>query len=451
MAASATYPPTLEAELEPEDPSVERRDEHGRRGPVAATPRPLELPTIAVVAEGAALATIVGWDGSASWRLIRVAVVLAVAAAAARAIRRTGRVGRGTTSLLAGIAGVVAGLGIGGVYLAKVGVSAMTAAGIVASIAGIALLVLGATTLIRVIRGGWRLLAVPAGLLLLVFVLYPLTVAVNVTNRPATPHGATTPADRGLEYQDVEFTTGDAVSISGWYIPSRNRAAVLLLHGSGSGRSAVLDHAVLLARHGYGALLIDTRGHGSSGGDAMDFGWYGDLDIAAAVSFLERQTDVDSAKIAVLGLSMGGEQAIAAVGVDERIRAVVAEGVTGMQAADHGWAERYGARGWVQLVIDQVMYGAAGMLSGADRPMSLRDAIHQAAPRPVLMIAGGDTISEEVAGRWLEQASPGSAELWVIPGAGHTGGLGTQPEGWEARVVGFLDAALAPSPMNEAT
>ena len=38
----------------------------------------------------------------------------------------------------------------------------------------------------------------------------------------------------------------------------------------------------------------------------------------------------------MLVLSMGGEQAIAATGSDPRIRAVVAEGVTGMHVADHG-------------------------------------------------------------------------------------------------------------------
>lgn len=45
----------------------------------------------------------------------------------------------------------------------------------------------------------------------------------------------------------------------------------------------------MLARHGYGALLVDTRGHGLSGGHVMDFGWWGDRDLAAAVSFLDPQ------------------------------------------------------------------------------------------------------------------------------------------------------------------
>ena len=66
----------------------------------------------------------------------------------------------------------------------------------------------------------------------------------------------------------------------------------------------MLGQAAVLARHGYGTLLLDTRSHGRSGGHAMDFGWWGDRDIAAAVSFLGRQPGVQAGKIAVLGESM---------------------------------------------------------------------------------------------------------------------------------------------------
>src|SRR5690348_18152883 len=90
--------------------------------------------------------------------------------------------------------------------------------------------------------------------------------------------------------------------------------------------TAVLPQAAVLARHGYGALLLDTRGHGRSGGHAMDFGWWGGRDIAASVSFLARQPGVQPGKIAVAWESMGGEQALVAARADPRIRAVVAEG-----------------------------------------------------------------------------------------------------------------------------
>ena len=232
--------------------------------------------------------------------------------------------------------------------------------------------------------------------------------------------------------------------LSAWYIPPRNGAAVLLLAGSGDTRTSVLGQAAVLARHGYGALLLDTRGHGPSGGHAMDFGWWGDRDIAPAVSFLERQPGVRAGKRALVGESMGGEQAIVAAGSDPRVRAVVAEGVTGMQVADHGWLP-HGIDGALSLGQDWVQYTAAGLLSGAPRPMSIRDAIRAAAPRPVLIIAGGTSADEPVAARWFQAAAPATVQVWTVPHAGHTQGLATAPEAWEAHVTGFLAAALNPA------
>jgi amidase len=65
---------------------------------------------------------------------------------------------------------------------------------------------------------------------------------------------------------------------------------------------------------------------------------------------------------------MGGEQALAAAGTDARIGAVVAEGVTGQQLADHGWLPQ-GLDGSLQRGMEWVMYTAAGLLSGAARPI----------------------------------------------------------------------------------
>jgi pimeloyl-ACP methyl ester carboxylesterase len=243
----------------------------------------------------------------------------------------------------------------------------------------------------------------------------------------------------------VAFRTADGVRLSAWYIPPRNGAAVVLLPGAGSTRTSVLGQAAVLATHGYGALLVDTRGHGRSGGHAMDFGWWGDQDLAAAVSFLARQPGVRTGKIAVLGESRGGEQAIAAMGSDPRIRAVVAEGVTGLQVADHGWLP-HGIDGALQRGMEWVQYTAAGLLSGAPRPISIRNGIRAAAPRPALIIAGGATADEPAAARWFQAASPATVQLWVVPHAGHTQGLATAPRAWEAHVISFLNAALKPHP-----
>jgi uncharacterized protein len=403
---------------------------------------PVVVPA-AMAAEGVAFTVLLGLDGSAVWQVARVLVSLVLTALAVWFTRRTGRPGQGAAALVVGIAGTAAGGGVAGGHLSKAGLDAAAVLAAVVLVTGVFLMIWGAVALVRALPGWWRLLAIPAAWAVLEFALFPLTVALIATNEPPGALGTATPARYGLTYRDVAFRTADGVRLSAWYIPGRNGAAVVLLPGSGSTRTAVLAQAAVLARHGYGALLADGRGHGRSGGHAMDFGWWGGRDIAAAVSFLGRQPATRAGKIAVLGESMGGEQALAALGAGQRIRAVVAEGATGQQQSDHGWKPN-GITGVLERGVEWVQYTTAGLLSGAPRPMSIPDSIRAAAPRPVLIIAAGAVSSEPVAARWFHAASPATVQVWVVPHAGHTQGLATAPLAWETHVISFLTAALHP-------
>jgi pimeloyl-ACP methyl ester carboxylesterase len=396
-----------------------------------------------MAAEGVAFAVLLALDGSPVWQVARVLVTLTLTGLAVWFTRRAGRIGQGATALLLGIAGTAGGGGVASVHLAKAGLDAAATLAAVVLLTGLFLLVWGAAALVRAMPGWWRLLAIPAAWVLLELVLFPLTIAVGATNEPPGTLGSATPAKYGLTYRNVTFRTADGVRLSAWYIPARDGAAVVVLPGSGSARTAVLPQAAVLARHGYGALLLDPRGHGLSGGHAMDFGWWGGRDTAAAVSFLARQPGVRTGKIAVLGESMGGEQALAAMRSDPRIRAVVAEGATGQQLADHGWRP-HDITGILQRGMEWVQYTAAGLLSGAPRPVSIPDALRAAAPRPALIIAAGAVTGEPVAARWFQAASPATVRAWVVAHAGHTQGLATEPRAWETHVISFLNTALHP-------
>ena len=105
----------------------------------------------------------------------------------------------------------------------------------------------------------------------------------------------------------------------------------------------------------------------------------------------------------------------------------------------------YGIDGALTRAEKWVMYTAAGLLSGAPRPVPLRDAIAAAAPRPVLIIADGAVPDEPTAARWFQATSPATVRVWVVPHAGHTAALTTQPRAWEERVTSFLTAALNPA------
>ncbi|MFZ0012578.1 MAG: alpha/beta fold hydrolase, partial [Acidimicrobiia bacterium] len=231
-----------------------------------------------------------------------------------------------------------------------------------------------------------------------------------------------------------------------WYAPSTNGATVILRHGAGSDASSVFPQAGVLAAHGFGVLVTDARGHGRSQGRAMEFGWFGDLDIGAAVDFLVAQPEVDAGKIAVVGMSMGGEEAIGAIGSDPRIAAVVAEGATARTDADKRWlAEVYGFRGRIQLGLEWAQYSVTDLLTDASKPLPLANAARSAAPRPILLIAGGEMADEVHVIDYLNEQAGGNVSTWTVGDAGHIEGLATDPAGWEEEVVGFLETALMQS------
>lgn len=364
--------------------------------------------------------------------------------------RTRGRIGRPAGRAMAwlavvlGLVGVSLGVGIGARNLQVAGVSPTVAAGLAGLVVGLVAAVAGATVLVRGVHGWRRWLALPVALLLVWFVAWPLTMAVMVTNVPPIRVGSQTPADRGVAFDDVTFMTTDGVRLSAWYIPSRTGAAVVLRHGATSTRSDTLDEAVVLAGRGYGVLATDARGHGGSGGVAMDWGWYGDLDTAAAVTYLTHRPDVDADRIAVVGLSMGGEEALGAAAADPRIRAVVAEGVSsrGTVADDDLVLPDHVGR-WMNVGQTWIQQHVADLLTGATAPRGLRSAVVAVAPRPVLLIVGGDALGgETTAGPRLRAAAPDSVDLWEVAGGPHIGGLDTRPQQWETRVTGFLDRTL---------
>ena len=404
----------------------------------------------AVVVLTVAVTFLVVRDGTAVWQVLRGACVVGLGTALWLLALPLQSFGRGAVACAVGLVAFAVGLGIGLPHLAKTGMTMATVAGLACLVAGAWLIVAGARAMLRG-RRWWVAAPSIVGLLVLVG-LASLTVgqAVAATNVPATSVGQGTPAQFGVDYRDVTFTAADGVSLAAWYLPSANGAAVVLRHGAGSTRSDVLEQAAVLARAGYGVLMMDARGHGRSEGAAMDFGWYGDVDVSAGVDFLAAQAEVDASRIGAVGLSMGGEEVIGAAASDPRIRAVVAEGATARTPQDKAWMPRvFGVAGSIQQRIDTVTYAVVDALTSASPPISLRGAAAGAAPRPMLLIAGEAVEEEPHAAREIQSGSPATVSVWVVEGAPHVAGLATQPQQWQERVTTFLDGALQSPPIKD--
>ena len=337
------------------------------------------------------------------------ALGVATAAPAAYFMRHGGLQGDHYTGLLAGVAGVILLLA-GPVILWR---SRRTEGSRAQRYRRRTLAVLFAPVLAAAI--GW-------------FLVFPIGVGYIYTH---TAPGPAEP-DLGVPYQNVLVTTGDGLELTATYVPSRNRAAVLLFPGAS--RS---EEARMLLAHGYGVLLLDPRGQGASDGDTVR--WAGDEDLAAGAAYLQQRPEVDADRVGALGFSIGGEMLLRAAAQSDSIHAVVSEGA-GESVGETD------VSGIARLLVDPsqaVMKAATAIFSNHMPPPPIVDSIGAISPRPVLLMYADPGIGGESTRQPEYFAAAGDPKtIWQVPGASHTGGLDAEPAVYERRVVGFFDDAL---------
>jgi pimeloyl-ACP methyl ester carboxylesterase len=266
-----------------------------------------------------------------------------------------------------------------------------------------------------------------------VFVVVPLTLSVYLVHKPRAALGH---PDLGAPYTEVAFPSSDGLTIRAWYVPPRNGAVVVLLHGSGGDRSGTRHQARMLVRHGYGALLVDARGRGTSDGDNGSYGWTWNRDVRGAVDFLSLR---GVERIAAYGLSTGAEVALQAAAEDRRIDAVVSDGAEARSVRENA-LDRESDR-WFVLPYTGMLEVGYRFLSGERRPPSLDTLVPRISPRPLLIVSTGDAYEQTMGRVWFAAAKQ-PKQLYELPNAAHTRGLAAHPHEYEARVVGFLDRAL---------
>jgi uncharacterized protein len=363
--------------------------------------------------------------------------------AAAWAYPRLPAGARAALAVAFGLFGLVAGGSEGGYHLFTVGLSGDDYTGLFAVLGGLLLVALGLHKLWRTRRvdENWRRRYLRRSLIGIAAVVvgfeivFPALFAYGYTHfgRSFTPQ-----AHLGVSYQSVTFRTSDGLKLAGWYVPSRNRAAVVALPASG--RSGPQAHARMLARHGYGVLIFDPRGTGESEGDP--YRWGGDRDVKAALTYLRRRPDVDSKRIGGLGLSLGGELMLQTAGETDALKAVVSEGA-GIRSIREQMLKP-GALKWLSAPFWATQTATIALFSNRTPPPNLKDLVARVSPRPLFFIYSGHPVGGEELNEQFYAAAGQPKTLWKIPEAAHTGGLDARPEEYERRVINFFDQALLP-------
>jgi fermentation-respiration switch protein FrsA (DUF1100 family) len=113
------------------------------------------------------------------------------------------------------------------------------------------------------------------------------------------------PSHIGLAFEDVFFTTKDAIRLHGWFIPHQEaRATLVWFHGNaGNISDRLLNIKLLHDRIKTNIFIFDYRGYGRSEGTASEKGTY--LDGEAAIKYLLERDDASARRLVLFGRSLG--------------------------------------------------------------------------------------------------------------------------------------------------
>ncbi len=247
--------------------------------------------------------------------------------------------------------------------------------------------------------------AIVVALLVSVVVLNAATGAIE---RPLIyfPSGAVdrTPADVGLEYEQVDLVTADGVVIEGWFVPgtdeTHSRISWLWFHGNAGNIGDRVD--LIRELHdavGVSIFIVSYRGYGRSSGSPTEQGLY--RDARAALEYLRSRPDVDPERIVYFGRSIGSAVAVDLASSEPPFALVIEGSFPSLR-----WLAR---QVYPWLPVWPFLHERYEV-----------EAKARAIAAPALVIHGDrDEITPTSGGRTVAAALGGEVELVIVPGAGH--------------------------------
>jgi pimeloyl-ACP methyl ester carboxylesterase len=252
-----------------------------------------------------------------------------------------------------------------------------------------------------------------------------------------SPHAyVVKPGDGPVTATTRILTSPQGHRVGAFWVPPKNGAAILLLHGTDADRLQLWSELELLGGAGYGVLAIDWPGWGESDG-APRLGAPEREAFTTAVDTLAHEPQVQN--IGVLAFSQGAALGTLFSAAEPRVKRLLAVGAWGDALGQTNYEFRHGGilRQWPAYFIARHY-----MENGNTRPI---DAAQRLQGRPTLFVVGTqDDVVPPQMGVELAQAAGG--ELWRIEGAGHLNFRDLAKDEWPKRVLAFFAPLQVPGP-----
>jgi dipeptidyl aminopeptidase/acylaminoacyl peptidase len=280
----------------------------------------------------------------------------------------------------------------------------------------------------------WLLL--PVGLALAV----ALAASFYITSRRSRT-AFHTPAEYGLDYEEVIFKAEDGLQLQGCWIPATgSERAVIILHGHGGSLDWDLHRAPALHEAGFNVFLFDFRAHGRSEGRLATFGYLERRDVLGAVEYLKSR---GVSSIGLLGFSYGAIASMLTTPICPEVQAVVADGgPTRLRVALAARAMEFRLPRWLAVPLAWLAVAITSARLGVNlfqyEPVRW---VGKITPRPILFIHGElDLYCPDFDNLYAAAGEP--KEAWRLPGVEHTKASEAFPEAFHRRVIEFFDRNL---------
>jgi fermentation-respiration switch protein FrsA (DUF1100 family) len=254
-----------------------------------------------------------------------------------------------------------------------------------------------------------------------------------------------TPAEVGLNFEEITFPAADGLLLSGWWVPApvekqRSQRVIIQMHGHGGSMDPDIQYLPAWHGAGYNVLLFDFRGHGRSQGNAITFGYLERRDVQGAIRYIKDNKGLQH--IALVGFSLGGMVAITSAPICPEVGAVVEDGAPiRIWSAASVWAVEHKLPIFLGKILAWMAVLGASLRIGANlfqyEPVRWAGRIY---PRPLMIIHGELDQYLPDFQDLLKAVQPD--ELWRLPGVGHTQVSVVYPHEYRQRIIAFLDRYL---------
>jgi pimeloyl-ACP methyl ester carboxylesterase len=283
-------------------------------------------------------------------------------------------------------------------------------------------------------------------ILITVFTLIFSYAVLYLNTHQPRYHLTTTPAEIGIDFENISFITTDSIKLRGWFIGSQNSLTaptIIIAHGLGASKSDFINLSGFLSSNGFNVLLFDFRAHGESGGKSCSLGLKEQMDITAALDYIISRKNLKNKNIGLYGFSLGGSAGILTASKDLRIKAIVADTpFSRLYTISADVIKRtYHLPSFPFMQLANVFYRLS--FGGWIGQVAPADVIHLISPRPILLITSDiDQMTPIYHARELIRKAGEPKELWVIDGATHGGTISMDTERYNQKLFNFFSKAL---------